>query len=112
VLAAEGIRIVRTPALAPRSKPLVSHCTSLVRCGRLGCLCWPAFGECRVSLVAGRGVGAGSVVEHLSVVVVPVAVDKSGVAPGFDGAGGHAEGGGHLGQGEQAGLTQALFAAG
>jgi hypothetical protein len=73
---------------------------------------WPAFGERRVSLVADRGVGAGWLVEHLSVVVIPVAVDKSGVAPGFDGAGGHAEGGGHLGQGEQACLAQALFPAG
>ena len=109
---AEGIEVIKTPPRAPGAKPLVSHCTSLVRCGGLGCLCWSAFGERRVSVLAGRGVGAGWLVERLSVVVVPVAVDKSGVAPGFDGAGGHAEGGGHLGQGEQAGLAQALFPAG
>jgi putative transposase len=28
VLAAAGIRIIRTPVRAPRAKPLVSHCTS------------------------------------------------------------------------------------
>jgi transposase len=112
VFAAEGVDVVRTPPRTPRAKPLVSHCTSLVRCGGLGCLRWPEFGERWVSLVAGRGVGAGWVVEHLSVVVVPVAVDEAGVAPGFDGIGGHAEGGGYLGQGEQTGLAQALFAAG
>jgi putative transposase len=111
VFTAEGVDVIKTPARTPRAKPLVSHCTSLVRCGGLGCLRWSALGECRVSLVAGRGVGAGWVVEHLSVVVVSLAVDKAGVAPGFDGSGGHAEGGGHLGQGEHAGRVQALLAA-
>jgi hypothetical protein len=52
------------------------------------------------------------VVEHLSVVVIPVATDKTGVVPGFDGAGGYAEGGGHLWEGEQAGVAESLFAAG
>jgi hypothetical protein len=51
------------------------------------------------------------VVEHLSVVVIPLATDKTGVAPGFDGAGGHAEVGGDLGQGEQARAAESLFAA-
>jgi hypothetical protein len=106
-----GARIVRTPVRAPRAKQLVSHCTSSVRCGGLWCLSWPAFGECRVSLVPGRRVGAWRVVELLSVVVVSLATDKTGVVPGFDGASGHAEGGGHFGQGEQAGLAQALSAA-
>src|SRR5262249_44102874 len=112
VFTAAEIRIVRTPPRAPRAKPLVSHCTSLVRCGGLGCLCWSVFGECWVSLVAGWGVGAGWVVEHLSVVVIPVTCDKTGVGPDFDGGGGSSEVGGHLGEGEQTGLAQALFAAG
>jgi hypothetical protein len=112
VFAAVGVEVVRIPPRAPKAKPLVSHCTSLVRCDGLGCLRWPALGERWVSLVAGRGVGAGRVVEHLAVVVEAVAVDEAGVAPGFDRASGHVEGGGHLGQGEQTGLAQALLAAG
>src|SRR6266540_1390689 len=102
VLAAAGIDVFKIPPRAPKAKPLVSHCTSLVRCGGLGFCCWWALGGGWVPLVAGRGVGAGWVVEHLSVVVVAVAVDESGVVPGFDGAGGYAEGGGHLGEGEHA----------
>jgi hypothetical protein len=112
VFAAVGVEVLKIPPRAPKAKPLVSHCTSLVRCDGLGCLRWPALGERWVSLVAGRGVGAGRVVEHLAVVVEAVAVDEAGVAPGFDRAGGHVEGGGHLGQGEQTGLAQALLAAG
>jgi hypothetical protein len=111
VFTAAGIDVIRTPPQAPRAKPLVSHCTSLVRCGGLGCLRWSAFVECGVSLVAGWGVWAGRVVEHLSVVVVSLAVDEAGVAPDFDGAGGHVEGGRHLGQGEHAGGAEALLAA-
>ena len=111
VFTAARMEVIRTPPQAPRAKPLVSHCTSLVRCGGLGCLRWSALGERWVSLVAGWGVGAGRVVEHLSVVVVSLAVDEAGVAPGFDGAGGHAQGGGHLGQGEHAGRAEALLAA-
>jgi putative transposase len=111
VFGAAGIEIVKIPPRAPQAKPLVSYCTSLVRCGGLGCLCWLALGQGGVSLVAGGWVGAGWVVEHLSVVVVPLACDKTGVAPGFDGAGGYAEGGGHFWQGEQAGVAEALFAA-
>jgi putative transposase len=91
VFAAAGIDAIKIPPRAPKAKPLVSHCTSLDRCGGLGSLRWQAFGERWVSLVAGWGVGAGWVVEHLSVVVVALPVDEAGVAPGFDGAGGHAE---------------------
>jgi len=87
VFTADGIQILRTPIRAPKAKPLVSHCTSSVRCGGLGCLRWSAFGGGGVSLAAGGRVGAGRVVEHLSVVVIPLATDKTGVAPGFDGAG-------------------------
>ena len=41
---ADGIEILRAPPGAPRAKPWVSYCTSLVRCGGLGCLGSWAFG--------------------------------------------------------------------
>ena len=44
ILADTGITVVLTGVRMPRMKPLVSHCTLLVRCGGLGCLRWPAFG--------------------------------------------------------------------
>jgi hypothetical protein len=43
VFASEGIRILLIPPQAPQAKPLVSHCTSLVRCGGLGGLRGSAF---------------------------------------------------------------------
>jgi hypothetical protein len=51
------------------------------------------------------------VVEVLSLVVIPVAGDKAGVMPCLDGGGMDAEQGGHLVEGEQAGVAEALFAA-
>lgn len=47
-----------------------------------------------------RVVGVGWVVEHFVFVVVALAADKSGAVPGFDGRGGHAELGGHFGEGD------------
>jgi hypothetical protein len=44
VFAAEDVKTVKTPPRTPRAKPWVSHCTSLVRCGGLGCLGWSARG--------------------------------------------------------------------
>jgi putative transposase len=38
VFAAVDVEVVKIPPRTPRAKPLVSHCTSLVRCGGLGCL--------------------------------------------------------------------------
>jgi hypothetical protein len=51
------------------------------------------------------------VVEHLAFVVVALAADKTGVAPRFDRACGHAELAGYFFQGEHAGVAEALLAA-
>ena len=63
------------------------------------------------SLCTGRRVVAGWRVEALSLVVVGVPGDESGVIPGLDGSGGHAELAGELGQGEHAGVAESLLAA-
>ena len=39
VLASEGIRVVKSPPRAPRTKPRVAYCTSSGRCGVLCCWC-------------------------------------------------------------------------
>jgi hypothetical protein len=62
-------------------------------------------------LVRGRGVGAGRVVEDLAFVVIPLPGDNSGVVPDLDGAGEDAEDCGGFLEGEQALVTQSLFAA-
>jgi hypothetical protein len=51
------------------------------------------------------------VVERLALIVVTLAADKTGVAPGLDRAGGHAELAGHLAQGEHAGVAEPLLSA-
>jgi len=51
------------------------------------------------------------VVERLAFIVVALASDNTGVAPGFDRAGGHAELVGHLVQGEHAGVAEPLLPA-
>jgi transposase len=112
VFAAAGIEVIRTPPQAPRAKQLVSYCTSSVRFVGSCCLRGVPVGEAGVSLVFGWWVGAGSVVEHLAFVVVAQAGDKSGVAPLFDGGGGYAEAVGGFVEGEQAGVAEALVAAG
>src|SRR6266568_207790 len=79
---------------------------------------WLGGGSCRsygvvpASLVEGRRVGAGRVVEDFAFVVIPLPGDNSGVVPDLDGGGGHAEQGGHLGERDQAGGEQPLAAAG
>jgi len=110
VFASDGIQVIKTPMRAPRAKHLASHCTSRVRCVVFWCLRWSAVCEL-ASLGPGRWVGAGRVVEVLSLVVIPVAGDKAGVMPCLDGGGMDAEQGGHLVEGEQAGVAEALFAA-
>ncbi len=110
IFTSEGIRIVRMPVGAPRAKHLASHCTSRVRCVVFWCLRWSAVCEL-ASLGPGWWVGAGRVVAVLSLVVIPVASDKAGVMPCLDGGGMDAEQGGHLVEGEQAGVAEALFAA-
>jgi hypothetical protein len=37
VVTAIGVRIIKTPARAPRAKPRVAYCTSSSRCGLLCC---------------------------------------------------------------------------
>jgi putative transposase len=110
VLAGAGIEVVKIPPRSPRAKPRVSHCTFW---GRFGCFRgfrWWAGAE-GDSLVGGRGVGAGRVVEDFAFVVISVAADNSGVVPGLDGAGGDAERCGGFVEGEQAGVAEALAAA-
>ena len=51
------------------------------------------------SLVEGRRVGPGRVVEDFFFVVIPLPGDNAGVVPVFDGCGGHAELPGHLAEG-------------
>jgi hypothetical protein len=111
VFQATGTRILRSAVQAPRMKPRVAYCTSSERfvvrwrsCRSLGVV--PA------SLVAGGRVGAGRVVEDFAFVVISLPADNSGVVPDLDGAGGHAEQGGHLAERDQAGVEQALAAAG
>ena len=63
------------------------------------------------SLVEGGRVGSGRVVEDFAFVVISLPADNSGVVPDLDGGCGHAEYGGHLGEGDQAGVEQPLAAA-
>jgi transposase len=110
VLAGAGIEVVKIPPRSPRAKPRVAYCTSSER--------WAArWGSCRslgvvpASLVAGRRVGSGRVVEDFGFVVIPLPADNSGVVPDLDGGGGHAEQRGHLVKGDEAGVQQPLAAA-
>src|SRR5271166_5285876 len=95
----------------PRDKPRAAYCTSWERLTAR----WRSrrsHGVVPASLVGGRRVGAGRVVEDFAFVVIPLATDNSGVVPDLDGAGGHAEQGGHLGERDQAGVEHPLAAAG
>jgi hypothetical protein len=133
VFSANGTRVVKAPVRSPRAKQWVSHCTSS---GRFGCsvvvlvetvavesdilggfmrCCGSGAGGAPfaelASLCPGWRVLAGWRVEALAFVVVGVAGDESGVVPGLDGSGGHAELAGELGQGEHAGVAESLLAA-
>ena len=59
-----------------------------------------------------RAVGVGRVVEVFPFVVIPLGTDYSGASPGLDGVRVDAVGGGGLGEGEQALVTQPLAADG
>ena len=82
---------------------------SRVACGS-GVVADASFAEL-ASLCPGWRVLAGRWVEALALVVEGVAGDEPGVVPDLDGLGGYAEAGGHLGQGEHAGVTESLLAA-
>jgi transposase len=95
---------------SPKDKPRVAYCTSSERFMARWRSC-RSDGVVSASLVAGWWVGSGRVVEDLAFVVIPLPADNSGVVPDFDGAGGHAEQFGYLGERDQAGIEQALAAA-
>jgi transposase len=111
VFQANGTRIVRTAVQVPRMKPRVAYCTSSERLAARWRSC-RSQGVVPASLVGGRRVGAGRVVEDFAFVVIPLPADNSGVVPDLDGAGGNAEQGGHLGERDQPGVEQPLAAAG
>jgi putative transposase len=111
VFQAAGSRVIRSAVQAPRMKPRVAYCTSSERLAARWRSC-RSHGVVSASLVGGRRVGAGRVVEDFSFVVIPLPADNSGVVPDLDGAGGHAEQGGHLGERDQPGVEQPLAAAG
>src|ERR1700683_2115812 len=132
VLSSAGIEVVKIPPRSPKAKPRVAYCTSWGRCAVFWCrpgqtvlvgsdillagLGVSGCGETSLaelaSLCAGWGVGAWRGVEALAFVVVGVSGEETGVVPDLDGAGGHVELCGDLGQGEHAGVEQPLAAAG
>src|SRR6516162_4311394 len=95
--------------LTPGLKPRVAYCTSSERLVARWRSC-RSDGVVPASLVAGWRVGSGRVVEDLAFVVVPLPADNSGVVPDLDGAGGHAEQLGYLGDRDQPGVEQPLAA--
>jgi hypothetical protein len=132
VLKDAGIKVVLSGVQIPRMKPRVAYCTSSGRCAVFWCrpaqtvlvgsdillaaLGVSGCGEASLaelaSLCADWGVGAWRGVEALAFVVVGVSGEETGVVPDLDGAGGHVELCGDLGQGEHAGVEQPLAAAG
>jgi transposase len=96
----------------PKDKPRVAYCISsgrFVRCSGSG---WSGvLGAAADLRPVGRVVGVGRAVEELSLVVIAGAGDNSCSAPGFDGVVADAVGGGGLGEGEHAGVAEALAAA-
>ena len=129
VFTAAGLRIVRSGVRMPRMKPRVAYCTSSGRCAVFWCRPGQtvAVGSDILLAVSGvsgvvrrrwvslrpcaraGGVGPGGGVEALAFVVVRVCGEESGVVPDLDGAGGDAELCGDLGQGEHAGVAEALL---
>src|ERR1035438_8651676 len=105
-----GISVQPSRVYQATDKPQVAYCTSSERLAAKWRSC-RSHGVVPTSLVEGRRVGSGRVVEDFSFVVIPMPADNSGVVPDLDGAGGHAEQGGHLGERDQAGVEQPLAAA-
>ena len=107
---ARGLVVDPARVRSPQDKPRVAYCTSSERLAarsRSG----RSHGVVPASLVGGRRVGSGRVVEDFAFVVIPLPADNSGVVPVFDGCGGHAEPPGHLVKGDQPGAGQPLAAA-
>ena len=73
----------------PRDKPRVAYCTSWERSVARWRSCRSLCGA--ASLVEGRRVGSGRVVEDFAFVVISLPSDNSGVVPVFDGGFRHAE---------------------
>ena len=109
VFTAAGMRVITTPVQAPRAKPRVAYCTSSERLAARWRSC-RSHGVVPASLVGGRRVESGRVVEDFAFVVIPLPADNSGVVPDLDGAGGHAERIGHLAERDQAVVEQPLAA--
>jgi transposase len=102
-----------TDAARVRSpKPRVAYCTSSGRFVASSDSGWSdALGAAADLRPVGRVVGVGRVVEELSFVVIAGAGDNPGSAPGLDGVVVDAVGGGGFGEGEHAGVAEALAAA-
>ena len=93
-------------------KPRVAYCTSSGRSVRSCGSGWSGvLGSAADLRPVGRVVGVGRVVKELSFVVIAGAGDNSGSAPGLDGVVVDGVGGGGFGEGEHAGVAEALAAA-
>ena len=101
VFRAAGVRVIRSAVQAPRMKPRVAYCTSWERLVARWRSC-RSQGIVSASLVGGLAGWGRRVVEDFAFVVIPLPADNSGVVPDLDGAGGHAEQLGHLGERDQA----------
>jgi transposase len=107
-----GFDIDVLAAYRPTGKPRVAYCTSSGRFVRSSGSGWSGvLGSAADLRPAGRVAGVGRVVEELSLVVIAGTGDNSGSAPGLDGVVVDAVGGGGFGEGEHAGVAEALAAA-
>ena len=105
-----GINLQPCGEGTPTDKPRVAYCTSSERSAGRWRSC-RSLGVVSASLVEGRRVGAGRLVEDFAFVVIPLPADNSGVVPDLDSGGGHGEQSGYLVQGDEPGVEQPLAAA-
>ncbi|HVB43009.1 MAG TPA: hypothetical protein VNF47_09930 [Streptosporangiaceae bacterium] len=105
-----GISIQPGRVYQATDKPRAAYCTSSGRFAVRWRSC-RSHGVVPASLVEGRRVGPGRVVEDFAFVVIPLPTDNSGVVPDLDGVGGYAERIGHLAERDQAAVEQPLAAA-
>lgn len=107
-----GISVQKARPGTPTDKPRVAYCTSSGRSVRSCGSGWSGvLGSAADLRPVGRVVGVGRVVKELSFVVIAGAGDNSGSAPGLDGVVVDGVGGGGFGEGEHAGVAEALAAA-